>query len=234
MIIFPFIFILLIMLIWVANSWGKRKGAGFLRDRFISIFLIVLIVSTVMHFFLPERQLVGEKIDISTIPDIFHEGYEGRIDQVDSQYLLKEWTFTPKQEMIQIALPDELNQSQPQIFVERIKGLDVMEVGYYRTPVVLTSGLDISGYLSEPRLRFEAGSNQIIIEDTGYTVLELVALKREFPINQFYLDQHQDFFEGPLAERGDYLFYLRIPEQADVEAQGDIWIEWIGEETESE
>jgi hypothetical protein len=189
-------------------------------------YLSILLIFSGLSPLLPEGEITYQKVDINQLESDSNELYEaaiqGKIENVDSKYIVKTRKFDYPEKQLNIAVVNE-DFLSASIFVERKTTNDgKIEALHYQTG----SGLNEMALsdLMQP-LGINIDKNTLLLENPEKLKLEFSQFQQAFPINQF--TGKGDFSDINNFYDGTSILYLKIPKDLELNNTYEIDLQYV-------
>lgn len=204
---------------------GMQRKERWLLPLYGSVLIICGIILAILQPF-EERQESGKE-ERSSIPSLYRYMDSGNTEEIDPEFLRKEWGFTYSEGELQITSSpsDELMAS---IFVEKVEGMgDEVEAFYYETPLYM-DGEDMSEYITPPDVTLSDGILNILNPGgNGYQEVEVNTFKDPFTFNQFTGRSFMGDENESTIQHGENIILIRVGEKKTLDLDPDSYIEYV-------
>lgn len=197
------------------------------RIRWIFVgYLSILLLCSGLSPLLPKGEISYQKVDVNQLErdsnELYKAAIQGKIENVDSKYIVKTRKFDYSEKQLNIAVVNE-DFLSASIFVERKTTNDgKIEALHYQTGSGLNQ-MTISD-LMQP-LKINIDKNTLILENPEKLKLEFSQFQQAFPINQF--TGKGDFSDMNNFYDGTSILYLKIPKDLELTTTNEIALEYV-------
>lgn len=213
---------------WTNPNKNRHKFSYVKRVQWIfGGYAIILLIGASAASFVPEKMVnLGKKVDMKALEKessaLNVAALEGKIDQLDSKWKRKAWSFDYHEKMLNIADPND-RAGNVMIVAER-KSIndDQIEASYYQTRAALNAREITSGTLTPP-IDVELDGNQLTIQQKTRKLNDS-QFTNVFPIRQFTGEKW--FEQDPLFTDGQSILYLQIPKDLHLNPQENLNFEY--------
>lgn len=219
MLIIPFAFILLVLVLFILRKNMHQILRPSLRGGLFFFYFGVLVMLTVLFFYLQPKLQVSEpaKTDHFFLKDFLY--HEERLDQLDP-YLNEQWRLAIEDKTIRLQAMFagySFNNSIPVVIFEDDSLDKEAAVFHYETPAQL-NGVDLSEYIQPPHV--EVAENTVIVKISGYMYeYELFSIRNNSFLQQFEAqNEHIPFFD---IQIGETALLIHVPKGTTVLANPD-------------
>jgi hypothetical protein len=189
-------------------------------------YLSILLICSGLSPLLPKGEITYQKVDVDQLErdskELYEAAIQGKIENVDSKYIVKTRKFDYPEKQLNIAVDNE-DFLSASIFVERKTINDgKIEALHYQT----SSGLNemTLSDLMQP-LGIHIDKNTLILENPEKLKLEFSQFQQAFPINQF--TGKGDFSDTNNFIDGTSILYLKIPKDLELNSTNEIALEYV-------
>jgi hypothetical protein len=218
-ILLPLIIILLITLGFQATKNNSRKPHVRL-PRKVSVYilmsyLVVIVVATFVLYFIPlnensEFQSIDQE-EVNRFTSSFVSLYEGKFEDVDSRYLIKEWVQEVSNDKFYLK-PKTLGQMPVLVTIERIPGdSNRIEAFLYEGKLIM-NGYEAKDF--NKHIKIDQSENVLTISSTGSRSYDLANFEYDMFTTQF-TKKDSESHRNSSSEWSPRL-HLKIPESINV------------------
>ncbi|WP_330949735.1 hypothetical protein [Virgibacillus sp. MG-45] len=216
---------LVIIAVFIGLKVGRSKKTRGNKSLYILVgYGLLLVLSTILYFLVPvTAEDPTQKIDVTQIPNLSMEAYEGKLANVDEKYITQKWTFPFEGNQLNI---EEYwgNGDVIDVYYGTRKNTNEIEVLLYETPLIIGESFDASKSLIAPKVSLEDDSLLIQHPDAGN--IQLSQFKNEFPFRQFLKGSKGDLFYSADLDwdsdyYGDRVIYILVPARVQLESNVD-------------
>ncbi|MBN8235865.1 hypothetical protein JF544_11430 [Halobacillus kuroshimensis] len=219
MVLLPILILALVIAVTAFSSIGTMKmrlGQGKTGLWMLGGYFVLLLVSMIVSTFLPSETTASmneesthskNRSEIS-IPMLIAEG---KVDEVNKDTLVKEWSFELQDHSLTLEAYVE-NEGGPGIFIEKTSDLTgKIQASYYRSPIYV-DGLKVQEEF-KPTLVMNQQTLTVSVENPVDVHYQMFT--SEFPFTQF--SQNPGGREwGSRIEWGEEAVYIRVPEETEI------------------
>ena len=218
-VLLPLIIILLITLGFQATKNNSRKPLVRLPRKLsvyiLMSYLVVIVVATFVLYFIPlNENSVFQSIDqaeVNRFTSSFVSLYEGKFEDVDSKYLMKEWVQEVSNDEFYLK-PKTLGQMPVLVTIERISGdSNRIEAFLYEGKLIM-NGYEAKDF--NKHFKIDQGENVLTISSTGGRSYDLANFEYDMFATQF-TKKDSESHRNSSSEWSPRL-HLKIPESVNV------------------
>lgn len=213
----------LIIFFVLLNKRFKMKPVTFQKSKWIIIgYVSILLVAAICSLFLPstKAKVVDNNIDEDWENSYYQQALNGNFSSIDSKGIKKSWEFP----LTGNTLSFHLSNYEQAFIIERNSDLqDKVEVYYIENWHVMEVGsvkVDISDFIPEVDITVE--QNVLRVIGTGTANVKMAYTDPDFTMIQFLSE-----YDSGFGYAGSSFFYVRVPENLNIENAEEILAEEI-------
>lgn len=226
----PFTLLAFLAIILLSGYLMKKSFSVKITHWLLLIYTSVLFLATVIVLFGTDIETISlsraneaQEKEISEASSEFSQAIEnGKRPKVDSEYVMEEKSFTVDSSFLTI---DSNWEHSPYVVVERIvNDQQSIKAQVYSFSYYTADGYDLTHMVTPPSVK--QSENNLLISGPGFKKANLSVATKEFPIDQFKNDG-QVLNNLGSSSMEHYVIYLKVPEDVEIKATDNVYIEYL-------